>query len=203
MSFIYLVTKISIPSPPESTTSSSNEPPQKSPRNEASSTTSMKSPRGSRKASSATLKEANQTQAPQPQEEVQIFNFDMDKTIVLLDKIKEVCCYQDVEILDLVHFKTGECCMIHTNAFEHGSKFLKKGEKDFACQVKINTVQKPPSPSNTKRGGVNSQQQQQPETIIERTFTSLVTGNAVTKDPSLIPAIVDPTKKSTTTTKKK
>ena len=120
----------------------------------------------------------------------------MEKTQMLLDMIKEKHNYQEVDVLDLVNFKTGECCMIHTAPFEDGSKYLKKGEKYFPCQVKIQTSLANTSITVTTPNKKAPEATQPPEPI--KTFTSLVTGNASEQ----IIAITDPTKKNAPPKKK-
>ena len=196
MTFIYLVNKYYFPPPPQSSTDNSDT--MKSARGTNSET--LKSPRSRKPTPLSKSKEVQpekEPEPPKPLEEVILLNFDMDKIIVLLDKIKEMCCFQDVENLDLANFKTGECAMIHLNPFESGSKYLKKGEKYFPCKVIIQQ-QKPSTPPQVT---VDSKKKSNPTPTlpeIEKSFISLVSGDASDQ----VPTILDPTKKPQNTKKK-
>ena len=215
MSFLYLVHKYSLPQ----TASSSPVDELKSPRmSNQQQQQDLKSPKGGannnnrNKPTSPNTKTNNsekEHEPPKPIEEVILLNYDMDKSIVLLDKIKEMCCFQDVEHLDLVNFKTGECVMIHLDPFAPGSKYLKKGEKYFPCKVIIQTIPKPSTPSNAqtnpnatlndkKKTSSTTSKEQSNLPEIEKTFISLVSGDAIDQ----LPTIIDPTRKSSQTKKK-
>ncbi|KAL9646213.1 hypothetical protein ABK040_008086 [Willaertia magna] len=108
-------------------------------------------------------------------EEVLLFNMDIDRAIVLLDKIKELCGYQEIEILDLALLKTGECCMLHLHEMENPSKYLKIGEKYIACKVEIKKADETTALPLSPRG---NQKKKKEENTTIKTFTSLVQGNA-------------------------